>query len=82
MAKSIGIREATRRLSHYLAAVERGDQIIITRRGRPIARLVPETEKTKLSASRLAALERTRARMRAGYAIGYRRLDRDELHER
>ncbi|HJP23090.1 MAG TPA: type II toxin-antitoxin system prevent-host-death family antitoxin [Alphaproteobacteria bacterium] len=82
MIKSISIREANQHLSQHLAAVERGDQIIITRRGRPIARLVPETAEKKLSASQLAALERSRVRMRAGYAINYNGIDRNELHDR
>jgi prevent-host-death family protein len=36
----IGIRELKARLSHYLARVARGDEVIVTRRGRPVARLV------------------------------------------
>jgi prevent-host-death family protein len=38
--KEVAIYEAKTRLSELLAAVEHGEQITITRRGRPVARLV------------------------------------------
>ena len=37
----IGIFEAKERLSELLERVERGEQITITKRGRPVALLVP-----------------------------------------
>ncbi|TXF08811.1 type II toxin-antitoxin system Phd/YefM family antitoxin, partial [Pelomicrobium methylotrophicum] len=40
MAQRISLREANQRLSQYIAAVERGEEIIITRRGKPVAKLV------------------------------------------
>ena len=38
--REIGAFEAKNRLAALLAAVEAGEEIVITRRGRPIARLV------------------------------------------
>lgn len=38
--KSVPIFEAKNRFSELIAAVERGDQVTITRRGVPVARLV------------------------------------------
>lgn len=38
--KEVAVYEAKTRLSELLAEVERGEQVTITRRGRPIARLV------------------------------------------
>lgn len=38
--KEVAVFEAKTRLSELLAEVERGEQVTITRRGRPIARLV------------------------------------------
>lgn len=40
--KSMPIFEAKNRFSELIAAVEHGDQITITRRGVPVARLVAE----------------------------------------
>ncbi len=39
MTKSVGVHEAKTQLSKLLADVERGDEVIITSRGRPVARL-------------------------------------------
>ena len=37
--RKVGVRELHDRLSSYLDAVEKGDEVIVTRRGRRIARL-------------------------------------------
>ena len=42
--QQIALSEAKARLSELLDDVERGDTIVITRRGRPIARLVSERD--------------------------------------
>ena len=39
--KTLGSFEAKTRLSSLLDEVERGQEIVITKRGRPVARLVP-----------------------------------------
>lgn len=41
--KEVAVYDAKSRLSELLAEVERGEQITITRRGVPVARLVPAT---------------------------------------
>lgn len=40
--KTATVANAKSHLSSLLAAVEAGEEVVITRRGRPIARLVPE----------------------------------------
>jgi prevent-host-death family protein len=42
--KSVGSYEAKTHLPQLLDSVERGESIVITRNGRPAARLVPVTE--------------------------------------
>ena len=39
--RQIGAFEAKNRLSELLAAVENGEEVTITKHGRPVARLVP-----------------------------------------
>ena len=39
---TVNVYEAKSQLSRLLARVEAGEEIIIARRGRPVARLVPE----------------------------------------
>jgi prevent-host-death family protein len=48
--RSVSIQEARQNLSKLLDAVERGESVLITRRGKPIARLVP-AEPTSLAPS-------------------------------
>jgi len=43
LAMSIPVSNAKNRLSALIAEVERGHEITITRRGRPVAKLVPAT---------------------------------------
>ncbi|MEJ0071738.1 MAG: type II toxin-antitoxin system prevent-host-death family antitoxin [Pseudomonadota bacterium] len=54
--RQIQASEAKAKLAELLDDVERGGSVIITRHGRPIARLVPETEGKQASIAR--AIER------------------------
>lgn len=36
----VGIRELKQRLSHYLDQVEAGEEVVVTERGRPKARII------------------------------------------
>lgn len=73
---TIGAYEAKTRLADLLDRVQRGEQIIITRHGKPVARLVPEGQPDMAAAH--AALERLFAR-RDAMAERYGRLTHDEL---
>ncbi len=48
--KEVAVYEAKTRLSELLAEVERGEQVTITRRGQPIARLVGVADTTRAAA--------------------------------
>ena len=43
MTKSVGVHEAKTHLSRLLEQVAAGEEVVITRRGREVARLVPFT---------------------------------------
>ena len=57
----VGAFEARNKLSALLDRVEQGEEIIITRHGRPVARLVPTNPGIDLSQAQ-AALQRMRDR--------------------
>ena len=57
----IGAFEARNKLGMLLDKVEHGEEIVITRHGKPVARLVPNTARIDNRDAR-AALERIRAR--------------------
>ena len=82
MREIVSIREANQHLSRYLERVEQGAEIIITRRGKAIARVLPIEAQPQLSGAQRDARERLRERMSRGYALGGARVDREVLHER
>lgn len=53
--QEIGAFEAKNTFGALLNRVERGEEIIISRRGKPVARLVPSGIGTDLAAARAAA---------------------------
>lgn len=82
MQHHASLREINQQLARYVKSVEQGDEVVITRRGKPIARLVPVAAERRLSPEQSKALERSLDRMRRGYPLGGRVPPRDELHER
>ena len=59
--REIGAFAAKNTLGSLLDEVERGEEIVITRHGRPVARLVPPSTPASQSQA-AAAMERIRAR--------------------
>jgi prevent-host-death family protein len=59
--EEIGAFDAKNKLSALLDKVERGAEIIITRRGRPVAKLVPARQSQDREQAR-AAMQRLRER--------------------
>ena len=64
---TVGAYEAKTHLAHLLDRVARGETLTITRRGHPVARLVP-VEDDAVSRSRLAAQRILERRMRLNRA--------------
>jgi prevent-host-death family protein len=55
----IGIYDARAKLSELIERVQAGEEVVLTRHGEPVARLVPEKQRRKRS--RAAAVTRIRA---------------------
>lgn len=64
---TVGSFEAKTKFSALLERVEHGEQILITRRGKPVARLVPIATARKAKVS--AAMEKLR-KLREGTTLG------------
>ena len=62
--QEIGAFEAKNKLAALLDRVERGEEIVITRHGKAVARLVPNVGRIDQPQAR-AAVERIRARARS-----------------
>ena len=59
----IGLFEAKNKLSELVDRAERGEEVVITRRGKPVARLVPmqakrDVEKARAAGKRILELAR------------------------
>ena len=83
MAETITARDANHRLAQVLREVEAGKEFIVTRNGVPVARIVPEKTsdgKRTLTAEQEAALARTMERLRVGWPLGVKKVDREELY--
>jgi prevent-host-death family protein len=82
MTKTVSLREANQSFARCIREVEAGEEFVITRNGKPVARLSPVSSRRVLTPEQEAAWERTRRRMEEGWNIGAGPLDRDSLHER
>lgn len=78
--REVSLREANQNFSACIAEVEAGESLILTRRGEPVAEIVPYTGK-KLDPRKEAARKRLLALMDAGHDWGGP-YTYDERHER
>jgi prevent-host-death family protein len=78
---TITAREANQRFSELLSKVEtEGQGFVVTKHGRPVARILPlEAGSRRIGADKEAAMRRLFA---SAKPLGVGRISRDELHER
>jgi prevent-host-death family protein len=84
MADTISARDANHRFAQVLAEVEAGKEFIVTRRGIPVARIVPERlpdGRRRLTPEQKQALADSIARLRQGWPLDIKRFDRNELYD-
>jgi prevent-host-death family protein len=79
--RSVSAREANQQFARILGEAANGEEIVITRRGKPVAVLAPYRGSVRTPGQE-AAIERIRAAMKRGIGTGARRFSRDEMHER
>ena len=80
--RTVPAREANQAFSRILSLAEAGEEIVITRRGRPVATLRPWSP-PELTPEREAAIEHAIRLLDQGLPLGVTRpFTRDELHER
>jgi prevent-host-death family protein len=74
--KTVAVFEAKSRLSEILAAVERGEEYIVTKHGKPVARIVPSGQ---VDATSMADTKKLIASIKASRKNS--NLTNDELRE-
>jgi prevent-host-death family protein len=78
MSKVITLRDANQKLSSCIREVEAGEEFIITRKGKPVARLIPTGGKRVLTPEQEAALERLGS---TSWPLGTDRFTREEIYQ-
>ena len=80
--RTVSLMTANQEFSKLMREVERGEGFLITRRGRPVAKLVPHSADKAADPEWAAAYGRMTARMDEGAPLGGLRIDRDALYDR
>lgn len=84
MADIITARDANHHFARVLADVAGGKEFVVTRKGVPIARIIPERPtagRRQLTAKQEQALADSLARLRRGWHLGIKKLDRNALYD-
>jgi len=79
--KTVSSREANQHFSRLLKVAAEGEDVIITRRGKPVAKLM-SVGGPKIDAKRRAAHKRLMKLLRKGYNLGGLKIDREDLYDR
>ena len=80
--RTVSLTKAKREFSRLIEEVERGESVLITRRGRPIARLASCTVDKTINAEWAAACERMMTQLKEGASLGGLKVEREELYDR
>lgn len=80
--RRVSLMTANQAFSKLVKEVEQGEEFLITRRGRPVAKLLPHSGDESGDTAWSAAYERMMARLEEGASLGGLRVDRQELYER
>lgn len=79
--REVTLREANQSFSSCIAEVEAGERLVLLRRGRPVAEIIPYTGK-KNDPARDAARKKLLALMEEGLDLGGQPLTYEERHGR
>jgi prevent-host-death family protein len=79
--RRVSLREANQNFSTCIAEVEQGERLVLLRRGKPVAEIVPYS-KRQLDPAREAARRKIIAIMKQGIPMGGVAPTREEMHER
>ena len=80
--RHIALTDANTRFLMLVEEVERGGEVVITKHGRPIARLLPHDVKKTDDPRWVAAYRSMMARLEVGASLKGLRVDREELYPR
>ncbi len=80
--RTVPLMTANQEFSKLVREVEQGESFVITRRGCPVARLVPHSIDKTADPEWVAAYRRMMALMKEGAPLGGLKIVREELYDR
>ena len=80
--RTVSVAAADREFCSLIRDVECGESVLVTRRGRPVARLEPHMSDKRDGPGWEAAYRRMVANMEEGVSLGGLRIKRDGLYDR
>lgn len=80
--RTVTLTTANQEFSKVIKEVERGEGFLITRRGRPIAKLVPHAGEKMADPVWASAYRQMLARLEDGARLGGLRVGREDLYDR
>jgi prevent-host-death family protein len=81
MSKTITLRAANQAFSRCIREVEAGEEFVITRNGKAVARLISADGKRVLTPAQEAARVRALEIMKQGWPLNVGRFNRDEIYQ-
>ncbi len=79
--RTVSAAEANRHFSKLLRAVQAGERVVITSRGKPVAEMTPANDMADTDAVRRRAVDEFIARLRAQPALNLPRATRDDAYD-
>ncbi len=80
--REISLMTANQEFSKLIREVERGQGYLITRRGQPVARLIPHAADKSADPVWAAAYRGMMARLEQGASLGGLRVEREDIYDR
>ena len=80
--RTVSLMTANQEFSRLIREVEHGEGVLITRRGRPVAKLVPHRTDKTADPEWAAAYRRMMRKLEEGASLGGLKVTRDDLHDR
>jgi prevent-host-death family protein len=81
MIQQLSLREMNQHFADYIKQVENGDRIILTRHGKPVARIVPISEPEGLTPAQIQAQARMLRVLKKGFSLKNEGFNREDLYE-
>lgn len=82
MRQLVSLRDFNHHLAQYIHSVEQGNEVIVTRRGKPIVTMTPLKKVEQLTRLQQKARKNLSLIMKKGVSLKGEAFNRDSLHER